>query len=141
MARGLAIPVRTNRRGGAATREGSPYVRQTILTGLRPNLSTNPFQAGDGVTLGISERIVFGNETPATRSLARSQVVAFFVRARAAEIAKLAPGRDGVRFSVEESGELTARIRYVELEADREAELSTNLKDGLRTGAKASTGF
>jgi hypothetical protein len=140
MAKGMTVPVRTNHRGGAATREGSSYTRQAILIGLTPNLSSNPFQAGDGVEVGISERVVFGNNTPATQSLARKQITNFFIRARAAEIAKLAPGRDGVRFVTEESGELTARVRYVELEADRESELSTNLKDGLRTGAQANLG-
>ena len=137
MARGMSIPVRSNRRGGAATREGSPYTRQTVLVGLTPNLSTNPFQPGDGVDVGISERFVFAINSPGAQSGARRQISRFFVRARAAEIAKLAAGRDGVRFEVE-SGELVARVKYVELEADRESELSTNLKDGLRSSSKAS---
>lgn len=140
MAKGLSIPIRTNRRGGAATREGSRYTKQVILVGLTPNLSTNPFQAGDGVEVGISARVVFANNTPGTQSAARRQIVRFFARARAAEIAKLAAGRDGVVFGTPESGELEAKIRYVELEADRESELSTNLKDGLRSGAKANLG-
>lgn len=140
MARGIAVPIRTNRRGGATLREGSIYVRQVILTGLRPNHSTNPFQRGGGIDVGISERIVFANNTPGTQAAARREIVRFFARARSEEIAKLASGREGVRFETNESGELTARVKYIELEADREGELTTNLKDALRSGPKANLG-
>lgn len=140
MAKGLAIPVRTNMKGGAALRSGSPYTKQVILNGLTPNLSSNPFQAGGGVEVGISEALVFGNNTPGTQAAARRQIVQFFIRARAAEIAKLAPSKEGVRFSTPESGELEARIKYIELEADKEGELSTNLKDGLKSAPEANMG-
>lgn len=139
MAKGMAIPVRTNRRGGASLREGSPYVRQTIRAGLTPNISKNPFQAGDGVEIGISERVVFDLNAPGARSEGRRQIRSFFVRARAAEIARLSAGREGISFVTLE-GELVARVRYIELEADREDDLSTNLKDGLRTAPRATLG-
>jgi hypothetical protein len=139
MAKGMAVPIRTNRRGGAALREGSTYTKQTIAVGLTPNVSANPFQPGDGVDLGISERFVFALNGPGAQAGARRQIARFFVRARAAEIAKLAAGSDGIRFSVAE-GELIARVRYVELEADREGELSTNLKDGLQSAPRVNFG-
>lgn len=134
MAKGMAIPVRVNRRGGAATIEGTPYVEQTISVGLTPNLSRNPFQAGGGVELGISERFVFANDTPGTRAGARLQIVRAFARWRAEEIAKLAPGNEGLSFEDGNDGELVANVRYVDLEADAEGEVRTNLKDALRSG-------
>lgn len=139
MAKGIAIPVRTNRRGGATLREGSPYAKQTIAAGLTPNLSKNPFQAGDGREVGISESVVFALNAPGAQSVARRQIRNFFVRARAAEIARLAAGREGVSFDTPE-GELVARVRYIELESDKEGDLATNLKDGLRGGPKANLG-
>ena len=139
MAKGMAIPVRTNRRGGATLRAGSPYARQTIAVGLTPNISRNPFQAGDGVEVGISERFVFALNSPGAQAGARRQIVQFFVRARAGEIARLAAGRDGISFS-SEGAEMTARIKNIELEADKERDLVTNLKDGLQSGPKANLG-
>lgn len=133
MARGMAIPVRTTPRGGAKLVAGTPYAKQAISVGLTPNLSRNPFQTGDGVEVGISERIVFMNNTPGAEGFARRQIVRLFTRLRAAEIAKLVPGNEGIRFEVSAGGELTAKIRFVELEADAEAEVDANLRDALRS--------
>jgi hypothetical protein len=132
MAKGIAVPVRTNRRGGASTREGSTYTRQVLAIGLTPNVSTNPFQAGNGVEVGIDERFVFDLNSPGAQSGARRQITRFFARTRAADLARLAAGRDGVRFETE-SGEMIANVRYVELESDREGEFSSNLRDALRS--------
>jgi len=132
MAKGFALPVQVNKRGGARLLEGSPYTRQIIRAGLTPNLSRNPFQAGGGVEVGISERIIFANLEAGTRGSARRQITRFFVRLRAADIARLAPGSDGLKFD-DADGELVANIRYVELEADRERDLTVNLKDALRS--------
>jgi hypothetical protein len=68
MAKGMAIPIRTNGRGGAKLIAGSPHTRQTIRVGLTPNTSRNPFQAGNGVEVGVSESIVFANNVPAARA-------------------------------------------------------------------------
>lgn len=138
MAKGMAIPVRVNKRGGATTLEGTPYVEQTIAAGLTPNLSRNPFQAGGGVELGISERFVFANATPGTRAGARLQIVRAFTRWRTAGIAKLASGNEGLNFEDGTDGDLTANVRYVDLEADAEGEVRTNLKDALRSGPKVN---
>lgn len=131
MSKGLAIPVRLNGRGGAKLLSGSAHTRQTIRAGLTPNTSRNPFQAGDGVEIGISERIVFANNVPGSRALARREITRFFARLRVEDIAKLAPGTEGLTFN-DAGSELVARIRYVDLEADREDEVESNLRDALR---------
>jgi hypothetical protein len=132
MAKGMALPVRANKKGGARLIEASPYARQVIMAGLTPNHSRNPFQAGGGVEVGISEKIVFSLNSAGSQAGARREINRFFARARAAEIAKLADGRYGLRFETE-GEEIVARIKYVELEADKEGEVSTNLKDALRS--------
>lgn len=132
MAKGMAIPVRTNGRGGAKLIVGSPYARQVVLVGLTPNTSKNPFQAGAGVEVGISEAPVFQVNDAGAAGRARRGIVRFFARIRADEIARLSNGEEGLRF--DDSGdELVARIRYVELEADREDEIESNLRDAFRS--------
>lgn len=128
----MAVPVRPNRRGGAQLIDGTPYTEQVIRVGLQPNTSRNPFQAGGGVEVGISERIVFGINDISTQAQARSEIVRFFSRLREADLARLSTGNEGLTMKAE--GEvLTATVRYVDLEADRENEIETNLKDALRS--------
>ena len=135
MARGFAVPVRTNRRGGAALVQGTPYTDQTIRTGLTPNLSRNPFLRGDGVDVGVSERTIFKNNTPATASTARRDITRFFRRVRQAGIARLDP-ENGITVRAE-AEELVADVLYVDLEADEEREFTGNLKDANRTGSRS----
>jgi hypothetical protein len=124
----MALPVKANGRGGARLIYGSAYARQTILAGLTPNTSRNPFQAGAGVEVGISEKVVFAVNGPGAQSRARREIRAFFARARAEDIAKLVSGPEGLAFDAPEA-ELIAKIRYIELEADREDVVETDLKD------------
>jgi hypothetical protein len=139
MAKGMSLPVRTNRRGGAFLVEGTPYLEQVIRSGLTPNLSRNPFQAGGGVEVGISERIVFAPLAAAARNLARRGISRFFARLRAEDLARLSPGSEGLAFD-EADGELIARIKYVDLEADEENEVRTNMRSALRgTASNLST--
>lgn len=135
MAKGFGIPMRTNRRGGAQLIQGTPYTDQVIRVGLTPNLSRNPFQAGGGVEVGISEKLVFAVNAPAAAARARREITRFFMRLREAEIARLAP-EDGIRVAPE-GEELIARVKYVDLEADAEGEVSSNLKDASRSGSRA----
>lgn len=138
MARGLALPIATTRRGGAATLEGTPYLEQTIRSGLTPNYSRNPFQRGGGVVVGVSEKVVFGVPGPGRAAAARREITRFFSRLRARDLAKLGPGSEGLR--VEFVGEeLIATLTYVDLEADAEGELSTNLKDALRSEPRVNS--
>jgi len=136
--KGMVRPVRVTKKGGAATTEGTDYTEQTIAAGLTPNVSKNPFQAGQGVEIGISERFVFANNAPGAQAGARRQINQFFKRLRLAGIARLAPGRDGLRFN-DEGAELVARLKYIDLEADKEGELVTNLKDALRTAPSVNS--
>jgi hypothetical protein len=128
----MAIPIRTNGRGGAKLLSASPYTRQVVLVGLTPNTSKNPFQAGQGVEVGVSEGTVFKVNGPAAKATARRDITRFFARIRTDDIAKLAPADEGLVFD-DTGEELVARIRYVELEADREDEVETNLKDAYRS--------
>lgn len=131
MARGMALPVRTNRRGGAFLVEGTPYLEQTIRSGLTPNHNRNPFQAGGGIEIGLSERVIFAPLAPGARNLARRGITRFFARLRADDLARLSPGSEGLKFS-DVDGELVANVRYVDLEADREDEVQSNMRSALR---------
>lgn len=132
MARGMAVPIRMNGRGGAKLLAGSLYTRQVILTGLTPNTSKNPFQAGSGVEVGVSERPVFKVNSSAAKAQARRDIVRFFARIRTDDIAKLAPTTEGLSFN-DAGAELVATVHYVELESDAPAEVETNLKDAFRS--------
>lgn len=134
MAKGFAIPIRTNRRGGAELLRGTPYTEQVIRVGLTPNTSRNPFQLGGGVDVGVSERTIFDNNSPAAAARARRDVERFFRRIREEAIARLAP-EDGLRLEAD-GEELIAKIRYVDLDADREGELESNLVDANRSGPR-----
>jgi hypothetical protein len=127
MAKGMSLPLRANGRGGARLIYGSAYARQTILAGLTPNTSRNPFQAGEGVEVGISEKVVFAVNAPGAQAQARREVRAFFARARVEDIATLVPGTEGLAFD-DTGAELVAQIRYIELEADREDVVESDLK-------------
>jgi hypothetical protein len=131
MARGFSLPVQVNRRGGAKLLEGTPYTEQVIRVGLTPNYSDNPFQAGGGVEVGISERYVFATSDPVRVAAARRDVQRFFARLRAAEIAKLGPGAEGFRAEFVDE-ELVCHVGWIDLEADAEGGLASNLKDALR---------
>lgn len=133
MAKGLAIPLKPNRRGGAKTLQGSPYLDQVVRSGLQPNTSRNPFQQGDGVDVGISELVVFRVNDNNAEAFFSNQVNKFFRRLREAELAQLLPGQEGLSFTREsDTGELTATIRYLDLEADRESEVEINVMNALR---------
>jgi hypothetical protein len=132
MARGFAVPVRVNRRGGALLIQGTPYTDQIVRTGLTPNLSRNPFLRGDGVDVGVSERTIFKVNSPAAVSAARRDVTRFFRRVRAAGIARLDP--EGGIEARSEAEELIVNVRYIDVEADDEREFEGNLKDSNRTG-------
>lgn len=132
MATGMAIPIRTTGRGGAKLLSASAYTRQVILVGLTPNTSRNPFQAGLGIEVGVSERPVFKVNSAGAKAQARRDVVQFFARIRNDDIAKLAPGAEGLTITAD-GAELVARIHYIELEADREDEIESNLKDAFRS--------
>ena len=135
--KGFAIPIRTNRRGGAQLISGTPHTEQTIRVGLTPNHSRNPFQAGGGVEVGISERLVFDVNAPGAAARAQREVTRFFRRLREAEIARLAP-EDGVKVSPE-AEELVARVKYIDLEADKEGEVETNFKDASRSSPRVNS--
>lgn len=134
--RGLAIPIRTNRRGGAQTLQGSEYVAQTIRVGLTPNLSANPFQIGGGVDVGVSERVVFDVNAPGAAARIRREVTRFFTRVRESNLARLAT-EDGVAVR-REGEELLVTVRYVELESDSERELESNLRSASNPRVNSS---
>lgn len=131
--KGMQIPVQVGKNGGARLLAGSLYTHQIVMAGLEPNLSRNPFQAGDGVEVGVNGGIVFMVNGAAAAGAARSQIVQFFKRLRTAGLAKLV-SQEGI--SVEAQGEeLVATVRYVDLEADAEGSADVTLK-GARRVAK-----
>jgi hypothetical protein len=138
MAKGMKLPVKVNKKGGATLIDATPYTDQTVRAALTPNISKNPFQAGGGIEIGISERFIFAINSPGAQAGARRQITNVFKRLRAQEIAKLASGRDGLKFTAD-GPELIAEINYVELEADQERHLSSNLKDALQSEPKVNS--
>lgn len=138
MSKGMKLPIQVNKKGGAALIDATPYTDQTVRAALTPNISKNPFQAGSGVEIGISERFIFAVNSAGAQANARRQILKIFTRLRAQEIAKLAAGRDGLKFRAD-GPELIAKINYIELEADQERHLSTNMKDALQSSPKVNS--
>lgn len=136
MPRGIAIPVTANRQGRVRTIQGTPYLDQVVRTGLTPNTSQNPFQAGDGVEVGISERVVFMVNDVEAEAFVRRQVVNLFKRLREKELAKLAPGKEGIRFS-KDGEDLICEVNYVDLEAERSSRVEINVSNALRSQARS----
>lgn len=136
---GMALPIQVNRRGGARLISGTPYTEQVIKAGLTPNTSKNPFQAGDGVEVGISERVVFMNNDSQAKAFTRGQIVNFFKRLRSEGLAKLAPGKEGVNFR-SEGEELIVEIGYVDLEADKEGVVDVSVKGANRSSPSVTSG-
>lgn len=133
MARGLKLPIQTNRKGGAELIQGSPYLAQVVRAGLTPNTSRNPFQAGGGIAIGIPEDVVFAVNDAKTMSRVRKAIKRFFSRLRRDELARLRQGAEGVSFRRPEgTGNLEADVRYIDLEADEPGEVQTNFRDALR---------
>ncbi len=131
MAQGLALPVRTNRRGQARLIAGSDHLAQLILEGMTPCTSRNPFQRGGGVEIGISEAVVFGLNNVLSEAQARRGINRLFRRLRDSGLARLLAG-GGVKFD-RSGGDLEADVSYFDLEADDEKTVSANLSTGLRS--------
>lgn len=129
--KGIALPIRVNGRGGVQTTQGTPLTSQIIMSGLSPCRSKNPFQAGNGVELGIPSRIVFAINSQEARNLAESAIERAFVRWDLAGVAKLQTGEEGLKMETSK-GELIARVQYVDLEADSGAEVEKNLTKAMR---------
>lgn len=127
MSQGIAIPVRTNKRGGAQLIQATPYLDQTIRAGLTPNTSKNPFQRGQGVDIGIPERVIFQPNNVQASALVRRAITRFFRVLKAKELAKLATGKDGILIKGAQEN-LIASIKYIDLEADSQRDLSSNLR-------------
>lgn len=138
MAKGMRIPVGTNKKGGSRLLSGTPYTEQVVRVGLTPNTSRNPFQAGQGIEVGISEQIVFAVNDAAARARARREIIRFFRRLRQAELAKLQSGSEGLQLDAD-GDELVARIKYVDLDADQEREVESNLRDALLPSPRLNT--
>ena len=136
MPKGIAVPVKANRQGRVRTIQGTPYLDQVVRLGLTPNTSSNPFQAGDGVEVGISERIVFMTNDVEAQAFVRRQVVNLFKRLREKELAKLAPGKEGIVFT-KDGEELICEVNYVDLEAERAARVEINVRNALRSQARS----
>lgn len=139
MPRGMALPIQTLRNGRTRLVQGTPYLRQSIQVGLNPNTSRNPFQLGDGEDVGISERIVFMVNDPTAVGFVRAQIVRLFKRFRDKDLAKLAPGKEGLSFR-SEGGELTVSVGYVDLEAERGDRIEVNVSNTLKASPLQRTG-
>lgn len=142
MARGMVLPVRSNKRGGADLIEGSPYLAQVISAGLTPNTSRNPFQAGSGIEVGIPEDVVFAVSGAQTVARVRRAISRFFVRLRRDELARLIPGAEGISFERDQgTGDLYANVRYLDLEADEVNVVKSNMRDAMQMPGARLSGF
>lgn len=127
MPRGLKVPLEINKRGGLKTVEGSEYFKQLVMIGLQENISINPFQPGDGVSIGINPRMIYDLNSSASYPKIRYEIERWFKRKEKEGLLKLAKGSDGIRFT--KKGEDTfAEINYIEIDSDKPSTVEVNVR-------------
>jgi len=119
MATGMTSPLAVTQKGEAQTVSGSALIKQLLITALRDCSSENPFQ-----DLGIGDKLIFDVLDPKTIARLTVRIQQIFARFQGEQLAKLIPGGQGLTFSREEEGELSAMIKYVDLETDKPDEFT-----------------
>ena len=111
-AKGLSLPIKTDRRGGFAQIEGVPYIRQLIAVALGDDDSDNEFQ-----DLGLGARPIFGNVSDeGLKDWIRNRVRQLMDEFRTSGLAQL----KSFNFieGDQDSGELVGVLHYIDLESD-----------------------
>jgi len=111
MAKGLAIPVGVDQRGGAALVEGDDHSEAIMLLALNDDDNEHAWQQD----IGIGVDMIFDNKSMGLRARIMARVNSIFRRFEALELYKLV--QDSVAWS-EEEGELILDFKYVNLESD-----------------------
>jgi len=115
MPKGLALPLGVDQYGRAKTLSGTEQLEKLLRAGLSICSSNNPFQAD----LGLDPTLIFDITSPAAEGAARDAIKAVFKTFELRGRAKLSPPIEFERGD----GKLTAHIKYIDLEAEKESEL------------------
>lgn len=125
MAKGLAIPMRANPRGGFATVEGEANDQKIIHTALSDDDNENAFQQD----IGLGQFMIFNVMDPGVRARIYQRLEQIFGRFQAlARYKLLRSSIEWTEDSVEQ--ELTLQFRYVNLETDEEVEFRKTFSAG-----------
>lgn len=112
MAKGLAVPVRPGKNGGAQIVSGSEQGRKILTLAIAPGDDQNPFQS-----LGIDERIVFQNPDSSVVALIRNSIGR--IVGKYPDKYKLTSA--GVQIAVDAGGDTNVKFSYKEVDSGDEA--------------------
>ena len=119
MAKGIALPIRVNRRGGFQLSEGDEQADKIVRLALSSLDNDNAFQQD----LGLGQAFIFAPRTPAFRSLVLARLDAIFAELEARKLYSL--DRTSIRFSRGDvEGEEVLEMKYVNLNTDEELTFS-----------------
>ncbi len=124
MAKGIKLPVRVGPRGGMETMEGPEIIRQNIMLGVRPASSLNPWNQ----QLTPREETIFDINDNVSGTMFESHVYDLFDDLERVGLATIRRGRgNGILIDAtdreREKGNLTAVIRYTDLEEMKSREI------------------
>lgn len=119
MAKGMALPIDVNPRGGAQIIEGDDYISSLVATGLSDCSDDNPFN-----DLGLGLEQVFSLAEHATTAKARYRIDLVFAELESKDLARL----ESVKFFDSTDGELSVTVAWINLEANERQEFTTSLQ-------------
>lgn len=124
MAKGIRLPVRVGPRGGMEVMEGPEIIRQNIMLGVRPASSLNPWNQ----QLTPREETIFDINDNVSGTMFESHVYDLFDDLERVGLATIRRGRgNGILIDAtdreREQGNLTAVIRYTDLEEMKSREI------------------
>lgn len=115
MPKGLELPLGVDKYGRAKILSGTEQLEKLLRTGLSICSSNNPFQTD----LGLDPTLIFDITSPEAEGAARDAIKAVFKIFEIRGRARLSPPIEFERGD----GKLFAHIKYIDLEAEEEAEL------------------
>ena len=119
MLKGISIPFNVNPAGGAVTIEGPAIINQNIILALRPASSLHPWHQD----IAPEETFIFDIRDNQTGGLYTMHVRSFFDQMERAGYARLLPGTKGLSViqADDNSGDMTVRVNFINLETGRES--------------------
>jgi hypothetical protein len=120
MPRTIKLPVSTGVRGGAVVVEGFDARRQTVILGVTPASSMNPWHQ----ELTPPEDVIFNLSDEVTGGLLISRIYQFFDEQERLGLTKISKTTESVRVSTgSEDGEVQIVIKYTDLEDNSSREV------------------
>lgn len=125
MAKGLALPVGVNSRGGSRTTEGDDQAKKVIAVALDEDDNDNPFQQNDG--LGSS--MIFSINDPSVRAKIMNRLVKAFSEFEKLDLYKLVV--ESVKWQEDvENQELGLKFNWINLETDEVKDFEKRFSGG-----------